>query len=404
LRSPARTPFGAIFQTEVLLNSKRVAPYAMAVLFGANAWLWQAKGPAVYYGWATNSDFVIVRIFAVFSFMTLPLFTALIMGDPVIRDFRAGVDPLIFSKPIGNATYLLGKFFGNFFVLVCCQMAFLLMLLLLQGFPTTQMIVGPARLIPYLKHFLLLVVISHLVLAAFYFTVGTLTRNAKIVYGLAVSFYPLYMTYQAVLLKSLPRRWRIALDPLLMNWPDLTAKGRGGEWINAQAINQLAFSYNSDVTANRALMVLIAAVCLTLLYVRFSRAGRFKKSEDDSRITTLNLAASDGGLFAGAAGFGFAPPARVEEDSRGKMMAIPKVSTSTEGVRANVKQLMAALGIELRLLYAERSLVVLVPLATLLCLAGLAYYEVAPDGSYSAAYASRTAESRVLFILAIAVF
>src|SRR5215207_10951463 len=50
----ARTPFGAVFQTEVLLNSKRVVPYVMLALFGANAWLWWAKGAANFYGWATN--------------------------------------------------------------------------------------------------------------------------------------------------------------------------------------------------------------------------------------------------------------------------------------------------------------------------------------------------------------
>jgi hypothetical protein len=45
---------------------------------------------------------------------------------------------------------------------------------------------------------LFFVVLSHLVLAAFYFSVGTLTRNAKIVYGLGVAFYPVYLAYQII--------------------------------------------------------------------------------------------------------------------------------------------------------------------------------------------------------------
>jgi ABC-type transport system involved in multi-copper enzyme maturation permease subunit len=152
MRSPARTPFAAIFRNEVLLNSKRIAPYALMILFAANAALWCAAGAAVHHGWATNSDFYIHRNFAGFTFITgLPLFTALIMGDPVIRDFRLGVDPLIFSKPVRRAAYLLGKFFGNFFVLVCCHAAFALTLLLLQVFRTSQMIVLPVRVFPYFK-------------------------------------------------------------------------------------------------------------------------------------------------------------------------------------------------------------------------------------------------------------
>jgi len=94
-------------------------------LFSANAVLWWGWGPAVARGWATNSDFYVQRNLGGFSsILGLPIFTAVIMGDPVIRDFRLGVSPLILSKPVGRASYLLGKFFGNFFVLVCCQSAF----------------------------------------------------------------------------------------------------------------------------------------------------------------------------------------------------------------------------------------------------------------------------------------
>ena len=65
------------------------------------------------------------------------------------------------------------------------------------------MVVLPFRVFPYFKHFFLLVVISYLLFAAVYFTVGTLTRNAKIVYGLAVAYYPLYIAYGVTLLKGL---------------------------------------------------------------------------------------------------------------------------------------------------------------------------------------------------------
>ena len=61
-------------------------------------------------GLAVNSDFFIAGVLPVYSFMTLPLFTALFMADPVSRDFRAGVDPLIFSKPISRLTTFSGNF------------------------------------------------------------------------------------------------------------------------------------------------------------------------------------------------------------------------------------------------------------------------------------------------------
>ena len=146
MTNPFLTRFAAIFRNEVLLNTKRVAPYALMILFSANAVLWWGWGPAVRLGWATNSDYYIARNIQGFSFILgLPIFNAVIMGDSVIRDFRLGVDALIFSKPVTRAEYLLGKFFGNFFVLVCCQAAFVMTLIVLQAFRTSQMIVQPVR-------------------------------------------------------------------------------------------------------------------------------------------------------------------------------------------------------------------------------------------------------------------
>jgi hypothetical protein len=126
--------FAAIAYNEVLLNSKRVAPYAVMIVCSAAAFLGWVRGPAVALGWATNSDFYISRGLKGFSFLFgPPLFNAVIMGNPVIRDFRSGIDPLIFSKPVNRAQYLFGKFFGNFFVLVGCMAAFPLTQMLLQA-------------------------------------------------------------------------------------------------------------------------------------------------------------------------------------------------------------------------------------------------------------------------------
>src|SRR4026207_1366025 len=106
MKSPARTAFGAIFQNEVRINSKRIAPYFMALLCAGNGLLWWGWGPAAGRRWAVNADLFIAVVLPLYSFLPLPLFTALFMADPVSKDFRAGVDPLIFSKPISRAAYL----------------------------------------------------------------------------------------------------------------------------------------------------------------------------------------------------------------------------------------------------------------------------------------------------------
>jgi ABC-2 type transport system permease protein len=400
MANPFQTRCGAIFTAEVLLNSKRVAPYAMALLFAGNAVLWWGWGPATGRGWATNADFFIAGCLPVYSFMTLPLFTALIMADPVIRDFRSGVAPLIFSKPISRAEYLLGKFFGNFFVLACCQSAFVLTWFALQAVHKQGVVTQSVKVVPYIKHFLVLVVVSHLVLAAFYFAVGALTRNAKIVYALGVAFYPLYISYQIYLLKSLPSRWRVVLDPLLMNRGNVYGYQRSAEWLN-----QLVITYDSDLIVNRAMMILSAAICLTILYVRFAMVERPGKVE---KFSVLHLSTAAEGVYYPES----SPATRLDEFEKPDYKAsaiiprvvVPEVARMNEGIRANVNKLIAALGVEFRLLRTERSLVILVPLVVSLSILDIAFYPVVPSISYSAAYASSTAGALLLFLIGITVF
>jgi ABC-2 type transport system permease protein len=398
MSSLAASSFRAVFRTEVLLNSKRVVPYVMTALFGVNAWLWWAKGAATNYGWATNGDYFIIRNFIGFSFLTLPLFTAVIMGDPIIRDFRVGVHPLILSKPIGRAAYLLGKFFGNYFVLFCCQTVFALALVLFQAFRPVGMVVLPARVTPFVLHYLLLVVVSHMLLGAIYFTVGTLTRSSKIVYGLGVLFYPLYITSQ-VLLKPLPSNWRIRLDPLLVSWPGIVQQAHGAEWENAASINQLTFNYDSDLIINRVLVLLITAISLTVLYFRFKRS---EPTRAEGTVTLLDLSGERETVFAGEGGqpvVSRVAPAQ----SLAPRVEIPVVKPTEEGVGTYLSQLAAALGVEFRLLRAERGLVLLAPLVVAFSTLEL-LFRVDPEGSYSGAYASSTAKTSLLFLIALVIF
>jgi ABC-type transport system involved in multi-copper enzyme maturation permease subunit len=403
MRSPTQTTFAAVFRNEVLLNTKRLAPYALMIFFSANAVLWSVAGAAVSEGWATNSDFYIRRNFGGFAFgiLGLPLFTALIMADPVIRDWNLGVDSLIFSKPVSRAAYLLGKFFGSFFVLVCCQLAFALTLILLQVFHTSRMIVLPFRVFPYFKHFFILVVISYLLFAAVYFTVGTLTRNARIVYGLAFSYYPLYIAYQLVILRNLPLGWRTILDPFLMRSTMETPWGRDPAWVD-QIVNR----YTPLMIANRAMVILASAVCLTILYFRFSIAERARK---EAPFSLLNLSPAVDRIHYDSEAFEVAPGNEFEEfdlkpNPGHAGTVLPEVARANEGIHANSNKLIAALGVEFRLLRTERSLVVLMPLAIFFSTLELVFYQVVPDVSYSATYASSTARALLLFLLGMTVF
>lgn len=373
----------------------------MALLCAGCGVLWWGWGPAIGRGVAINSDFFIAGALPPYSFLFLPLFTALFMADPVTRDFRLGVDPLIFSKPISRAQYLLGKFFGNFFVLACCQSAMVVIWFVLQAVPKKDLVTLPGlTVIPYIKHFLVLVVISHLGLAAFYFTVGVLTRNPKIVYGLGVAFYPVYMTYLSVLSSSLGGYWKLALDPLVLNRGDVHVPRS-----KAQFVNQLVVTYAPDLIINRVVMILLTAICLAIVYMRFSTTER---SENVETFSLLNLSTAAEGVYYPDS----SPATRLDEferpdKQRGALsthVAVPEVVSVNDGVRTNVNKLMGALGVAFRLLAAERSLVVVMPLAIFLSILEVAFYNIPPDVSHSAAYATNTAKLLLLFLIGIAVF
>ena len=409
-----QTPFAAIFQNEVRINSKRIAPYVLMLFSVFNAALWSLGQGSTYYGqelltkygtlWSINSDYYIAHHFAGYALgiFGLPIFAALIMAEPVRRDFRLEINALIFSKPVSRAEYLLGKFFGSYFVLVCCQASFAATLILLQVFHPSQTFVLPFRLLPYFKHFIMIVVITYVLFAAVYFTVGTLTRNPKIVYGLAIAYYPLIFFY-GFLLKDLPPRWRVILSPLMLREVQIQPWGRSPEWVD-----RLVVSYTPIMFANRALVILAAAVCLTIVYLRFRITEPPTRSEN---FSWLNLSAGNEVLY-------FDPPilqptpghaasdlrsVRVEK-AEAKATAVPSVSRSNTGLRANLAKLAAALGVEFRLLRAERSLVVIAPLAVFLPTLELAFYKVVPEGSYSATYATGTAKTLLFFLIGMTVF
>jgi len=83
---------------------------------------------------------------------------------------------------------------------------------------------------------------------------------------------------------------------------------------------------------------------------------------------------------------------------------LPSVTRVTNGFRSTLNELIAAAGVEFRLLLAERSLFVIMPLAVVLSLLEVAFYNIPPDVSHSAAYATNTAKLLLLFLIGIAVF
>jgi ABC-2 type transport system permease protein len=373
-----------ITRAEILYNGKRVAPYALAVLFSLNALLWWGWGPAIPYGWATNSDFYLARCFGGFVFLTTPFFTAMMMGDPVLRDFRFEIDPLLLSTPVRRTEYLLGKFLGNFLTLTLCFACFALTLFLLQAFRIARMLVLPWRILPYVKHFLAIVVVSHLLIAAFCFTIGTLTRSVKFVYTAVLAGY-LFFIFLSYLMTQYAPRWAplTALTGPIRNF---------GAWPKGEIVNQYVIVYGTDFIVNRGGVVTLAALLLLFLHWRFTTAAKSRAVE----VQGLGLTVQQERLSQETATE--APIESTAFNLHRQPIALPSVTILNSGWRAYFRQFAAMVTNEFKLLCYERSLIILAPLVIV-----FASLELGTSGT-SRSYAVNSAHALLILLSAIMFF
>jgi ABC-type transport system involved in multi-copper enzyme maturation permease subunit len=157
--------------------------------------------------------------------------------------------------------------------------------------------------------------------------------------------------------------------------------------------------YDSIFIANRIGMILLTAICLTILCLLFTTAER---SEKAAKFTFISLSsAAEGVYYQAPLTTLIAEVGRPDYITR---TSVPEVISVNDGIRVNVSKLLAAIAMEFRLLRAERSLIVVGPLAIFLCLLEVAFYHIHADVSLSAAYASNTATSLLIFVIGMAVF
>lgn len=406
MRQLLGSPVIAVMRAEILFNRQRLAPYILLVLFSANAVLWW-QGASVAYGWASNSDFYIARLYGGFAFLTTPFFVAMLTGDAVSRDFRFEMTALLLSKPIGRAEYLLGKFFGNFLVLTACCSVYALTLFLLQTVRLDGMIVLPLRITPYLKHFFILVVITQLALAAFCFLVGTLTRNSKLAYIFVTALYAVYIPAMMFFQFHSPRLGKL-FDPFLFDWVNANGRNR-----SAELVNQMVITYDWQLLANRSIALAVAAICLLITYRRFTYAEDGRASDKQATHTgLLGLVEKSDRLYhkeLAAEAFPVTPVTTGQGEilDERKPVQLPQATIMHKGFAGQLRRLLAATAVEFRLLGGERCLVILLPLTVLMCVAQLAPLAGASTVSspeLSALYAANSTDSLLLLLFGVSIF
>ncbi|HET8670838.1 MAG TPA: ABC transporter permease, partial [Candidatus Saccharimonadales bacterium] len=122
------------------------------------------------------------------------------------------------------------------------------------------------------------------------------------------------------------------------------------------------------------------------------------------KFSTLNLSTEADRVYYSAASLHEKRTALLDRPESHERVMVPNVAIASHGFRTTVEKLIAALGIEFQLLRAERSLIVLAPVAIFFSTLELAFYKVVPEVSYSATYVTSTTGTLILFLLGLTVF
>ena len=113
--------FKEVFRFELAYRKKRPATYIHFGIIFVMCFL-AVTTDAVQIGGAVgqikeNAPLVLGRMTLIVS-LFLTLISSAVMGAAVLRDFEHNTEALMFSTPMSKFSYLMGRFWGSFVVLV----------------------------------------------------------------------------------------------------------------------------------------------------------------------------------------------------------------------------------------------------------------------------------------------
>jgi ABC-2 type transport system permease protein len=348
----------AVVRVGLAVNLRRLTTWVFAGVFLLIVYLLYL-GPLRFGGMtasgvklATNSEFAIAAVLGAFSFFLMH-FTATLTGDPVVKDARLGLGPLLRASPVERRTYLLGKFLGGYLSLLLLYAIFLAALVLGQLLPPGEgkLTLAP-RVAPYLELGFLFVLVPTFFVGASSFAIGTLTGSMKPVY-IAVTALLVGWFLVVGALSDDQLRWLAYVEPSGQAWlSEQVARGRGNAWLNENPIQA-----DLGLWINRAALAAIGAAALAWTLVKWRPADI--DVEYGGEVQTGRLQR----WLAWARGRPQAVADRYTDWSG--RVAVPRVEPAPARPLTWLAQLGGCLRTELRLLAAERSLWIMVPIVML---------------------------------------
>lgn len=185
---------GEVFRFELEYTLRRATTWIYAAILFGPAFLMIAANAAGGPGWPghVNAPERLAE-FSLFVGLFGMLVSAALFADAGVRDVEVGMDPLLFTSPLGKAEYLFGRFLAalavNAIVLVAIPLGLASATLMYQN-PGKF---GPFEAAAYLQPLLLFLLPNLVLVGATLFTIATLARQVIPVYLGAIGLFIGYL-------------------------------------------------------------------------------------------------------------------------------------------------------------------------------------------------------------------
>ncbi len=268
LKSPAFYIFFFIFFVTTMIFTMTTDPYThfMGIAHGKE---WH------------NAPIIIAQILVRLGIMGL-LFTMVLVGRSVAKDFENNIHELIFSRPLSKLQYLGGRFLGSFMANLLVFFGIILAFEIGKIFLDDHYS-GPFQFGTYLLPVFLIIVPNLLLMGGILFALATLTRKMTATYLAGIAFLAVYAIIGVMLHRFDNETLKVLLDPF-----GITALTVYTQYWTVADMNNLLIPINATFLINRIIWLTISVAILGYTFYKFQFVAFLEKKKKRLTIVSEN--------------------------------------------------------------------------------------------------------------------
>lgn len=261
--------FLEIFKFELKYRKKRAATYIYFGIIFVMCFL-AVTTDVVKIGGALgqvkdNAPIVLTQMTVIVS-VFLCLIASAVMGVAVLRDFEHNTEAILFSTPISKFSYLMGRFWGSFVVLIFIGSGIWMAFSLGDLMPWRE----SDKLLPFnfwnfLQPFLVFGIPNLFFAGSLLFMSGTLSRKSIVIYTQGILLLVLYLASQSLLRDMDQKSIAALIDPFGVRAFYYETQ----YWTPAERNSTLA-SFSGYILYNRLIWIGVGVMALVITHVAFS--------------------------------------------------------------------------------------------------------------------------------------